>query len=45
MSADVLGSDTTHLDTHVATTTPGEPARRGHAQSQRSDLRVDGQFW
>jgi hypothetical protein len=38
----VLAFDTTNFDTHIATTTPGEPARRGHAKSKRSDLRVVG---
>jgi len=42
LSADVLAFDTTNFDTHIATTTPGELARRGHAKSQRSDLRVVG---
>jgi hypothetical protein len=42
LSADVLAFDTTHFDTHIATTTAGELARRGHAKSQRSDLRVVG---
>src|ERR1700686_2849191 len=32
----------TNFDTHIATTTPGELARRGHAKSKRSDLRVVG---
>src|SRR5205807_1745438 len=34
--------DTTNFDTHIATTTAGELARRGHAKSKRSDLRVVG---
>src|ERR1022692_3282600 len=38
----VLAFDTTNFDTHIATTTPGELARRGHAKSKRSDLRVVG---
>jgi hypothetical protein len=38
----VLAFDTTNFDTHIATTTPGELARRGHANSKRSDLRVVG---
>ena len=37
LSADVLAFDTTHFDTHIATTTSGEWARRGHAKSKRSD--------
>jgi hypothetical protein len=42
LSADVLAFDTTNFDTHIATTTPGALARRGHAKSKRSDLRVVG---
>lgn len=42
LSADVLAFDTTNFDTHIATTTPGELARRGHAKSKRADLRVVG---
>lgn len=42
LSADVLAFDSTNFDTHIATTTPGELARRGHAKSKRSDLRVVG---
>lgn len=42
LSADVLAFDTTNFDTFIATTTPGELARRGHAKSKRSDLRVVG---
>jgi len=42
LSADVLAFDTTNFDTHIATTTPGELARRGHAKSKRKDLRVVG---
>lgn len=42
LSADVLAFDTSNFDTHIATTTPGELARRGHAKSKRSDLRVVG---
>ena len=38
----MLACDTTNLDTHLATTTPGELARRGHAKSKRRDLRVVG---
>jgi hypothetical protein len=40
LSADVLAFDTTNFDTHIATVTPGDLARRGHAKSKRSDLRV-----
>src|ERR1700682_1017060 len=42
LSADVLAFDTTNFDTHIATVTPGELARRGHAKSKRKDLRVVG---
>jgi hypothetical protein len=42
LSADVLAFDTTNFDMHIATTTAGELARRGHAKSKRSDLRVVG---
>jgi hypothetical protein len=42
LGTDVLAFDTTNFDTHIATTTPGELARRGHAKSKRSDLRVVG---
>jgi hypothetical protein len=42
LSADVLAFDTTNFDTHIATVTPGALARRGHAKSKRSDLRVVG---
>jgi len=42
LSADVLAFDTTNFDTHIATTTGGELARRGKAKSKRSDLRVVG---
>ena len=42
LSTDVLSFDTTNFDTHIATTTPGELARRGKAKSKRSDLRVVG---
>jgi len=42
LSTEVLGFDTTHFDTHIASTTPGELARRGHAKSRRADLRVVG---
>src|SRR5437667_4464168 len=41
-STDVLAYDTTVLDTHIATVTPGKLARRGHAQSKRRDLRGVG---
>src|ERR1700691_2154570 len=42
LSTCVLAFDTTNFDTHIATTTAGELARRGHAKSKRSDLRVVG---
>lgn len=42
LSTNVLAFDTTNFDTHIATTTPGDLARRGHAKSKRSDLRVVG---
>src|SRR5207247_1459807 len=42
LAADVLAFDTTNFDTPIATVTPGELARRGHAKSKRSDLRVVG---
>lgn len=42
LSTDVLAFDTTNFDTHIATMTPGELARRGHAKSKRVDLRVVG---
>jgi hypothetical protein len=42
LRADVLAFDTTNFDTHIDTTTPGQLARRGHAKSKRSDLRVVG---
>jgi transposase len=42
LSADVLAFDSTNFDTHIATTTTSELARRGHAKSKRSDLRVVG---
>lgn len=42
LRTDVLAFDTTNFDTHIDTTTPGELARRGHAKSKRSDLRVVG---
>jgi hypothetical protein len=42
LGTDVLAFDTTNFDTHIATGTPSELARRGHAKSKRSDLRVVG---
>jgi len=42
LSTDVLAFDTTNFDTHIATATAGDLARRGHAKSKRSDLRVVG---
>jgi transposase len=42
LSTDVLAFDTTNFDTHIATVTPSELARRGHAKSKRRDLRVVG---
>ena len=42
LSTNVLAFDTTNFDTHIATTTAGELARRGHAKSKRADLRVVG---
>ena len=42
LTTDVLAFDTTNFDTHIATLTPGELARRGHAKSKRSDLRLVG---
>jgi len=42
LSTHVLAFDSTNFDTHIATTTPGELARRGHAKSKRRDLRVVG---
>lgn len=42
LSTNVLAYDTTNFDTHIATTTDGELAKRGHAKSKRSDLRVVG---
>jgi transposase len=42
LATDVLAFDTTNFDTHIATLTPGQLARRGHAKSKRSDLRVVG---
>ena len=42
LTTDVLAFDTTNFDTHIATTTGGTLAQRGHAKSKRSDLRVVG---
>jgi hypothetical protein len=42
LGTDVLAFDTTNFDTHIATTTSCELARRGHAKSKRADLRVVG---
>jgi hypothetical protein len=42
LSTEVLAFDSTNFDTDIATTTPGELARRGHPKSKRSDLRVVG---
>lgn len=42
LSTDVLAFDTTNFDTHIATLTAGQLARRGHAKSKRNDLRVVG---
>lgn len=42
LSTNVLAFDSTNFDTHIATTTAGELAKRGHAKSKRSDLRVVG---
>jgi len=42
LSTSVLAYDTTNFDTYIATTTPGELARRGHAKSKRTNLRVVG---
>lgn len=42
LSTDVLAFDSTNFDTHIATTTKSDLARRGHAKSKRSDLRVVG---
>lgn len=42
LSAEVLAFDSTNFDTHIATTTEGELAQRGHAKSKRSDLRLVG---
>ena len=42
LATEVLAFDTTNFDTHIASTTPGKLARRGHAKSKRADLRVVG---
>jgi hypothetical protein len=42
LSAEVLAFDSTNFDTHIATTTAGDLARRGRAKSKRHDLRVVG---
>ncbi len=42
LATDVLAFDTTNFDTHIATTTAGALAQRGHAKSKRRDLRVVG---
>ena len=42
LATDVLAFDTTNFDTHIATTTAGTLAQRGHAKSKRRDLRVVG---
>jgi transposase len=42
LSTEVLAYDTTNFDTHIDSQTSGELARRGHAKSKRSDLRVVG---
>src|SRR5204862_6695803 len=42
LSTDLLAYDATIWDTHGAAATPGKLARRGHAKSKRSDLRVVG---
>jgi transposase len=42
LTTDVLAFDTTNFDTHIATSTDGELAKRGHAKSKRKDLRVVG---
>jgi hypothetical protein len=42
LGTDVLAFDTTNFDTHIATTTAEELPRRGHAKSQRADLRAVG---
>lgn len=42
LTTEVLAFDTTHFDTHIASTTAGTLAPRGHARSKRSDLHVVG---
>lgn len=42
LETDVLAYDTTNFDTFIATTTESALARRGHAKSKRTDLRVVG---
>jgi transposase len=42
LKTDVLAYDSTNFDTFIDTTTASELARRGHAKSKRSDLRVVG---
>jgi transposase len=42
LRTDVLAFDTTNFDTHIATTTDSELARRGHSKSKNSSLRVVG---
>src|SRR5437879_13781279 len=39
-AADELAIDTANLEANIATTAPGELARRGKANGKRSDLRV-----
>ena len=42
LKTDVLAYDSTNFDTFIATTTESELAKRAHAKSKRSDLRVVG---
>lgn len=42
LKTDVLAYDSTNFDTFIDTMTESELARRGHAKSKRSDLRVVG---
>ena len=42
LRTNVLAFDSTNFDTHIATTTAGELARRGHAKSKNGSLRVVG---
>jgi len=42
LQTDVLAFDTTNFDTFIATDTDGKLAKRGHAKSKRSDLRIVG---